>query len=217
MSGALLSKAETWCGRGLDKYREGMYTLGEEDEVEFKALVCGCRPGSSLARWCRLPMRIDCRDVSRGDARWTAREYDGTTVADKQGQYRPVPHVDVILENALNCASDLPLLACPTSPDSPPSPPTKVFPPFACPCAAQTVVSAIAQPRYPTAPAVIPARRQVGALYLAFVRPPQHPLADRKSCSCCWPSGREAYQSRVFPSKPMVATNTQTRYVCPAG
>jgi hypothetical protein len=51
MSGELLNKTETARGSGLDKNREGVCTLGEEEEVEFKALVCGlraCSPGSSL-------------------------------------------------------------------------------------------------------------------------------------------------------------------------
>ena len=43
MSGALLGKAETAGGSGLNFNREGMCTLGEEKEVEFKALVCGRR------------------------------------------------------------------------------------------------------------------------------------------------------------------------------
>ena len=43
MSGALPGKAETAGGSGLDFDREGMCTLGEEKEVEFKALVCGRR------------------------------------------------------------------------------------------------------------------------------------------------------------------------------
>ena len=43
MSGALPGKAETAGGSGFDFNREGMCTLGEEKEVEFKALVCGRR------------------------------------------------------------------------------------------------------------------------------------------------------------------------------
>lgn len=43
MSGELLSEAETARGSGLGNNKEGMYTLGEEEEVEFKALVCGRR------------------------------------------------------------------------------------------------------------------------------------------------------------------------------
>jgi hypothetical protein len=53
MSGALLSKAETARGRGLDDDSEGVYTLRGRVGVEFKALVCG--------RGTRILADADCR------------------------------------------------------------------------------------------------------------------------------------------------------------